>query len=182
MEKLENQPCPICGENKLALAEDQIEIPFFGKTFVFSMECSGCGFRKADIEAAEPKEPVKYTFEISSAKDMNVRVVKSSIATIKFPQLKITIEPGAGAEGYVANVEKIVNNIYEQVKDIKENEEDSKKRKKAWKLMDQILDIKEGKEKTTLVIEDPSGNSAIISEKAEKTALKGKKKPAKSVK
>ncbi|MBW2994812.1 ZPR1 zinc finger domain-containing protein [Candidatus Woesearchaeota archaeon] len=176
MSKLENQPCPICREKKLTLVEEEIEIPFFGKTFVFSMECSACGFRKADVEAAEAKEPAKYTFEISSAKDMNVRIVKSSNAIVKFPQLKITIEPGADAEGYVANVEKILNDIYERTKDIKENEEDSKKRKKAWKLMDKILDIKEGKEKTTLVIEDHTGNSAIISQKAQKTALKGKKK------
>jgi len=179
MEKLENQPCPVCREKKLTLAEDEMEIPFFGKTFVFSMECSGCGFRKADIEAAEPKEPSKYTFEISSAKDMNIRIVKSSSATIKIPELKTKIEPGADAEGYVANIEKILNNIYEQVKDIKENEEDSKKRKKAWKLMDKILDIKEGKEKATLIIEDPTGNSAIISDKAEKTPLKAKKKSSK---
>jgi len=179
MEKLENQPCPACKEKKLTLTEDELEVPFFGKTYLFSMECGACGFRKADVEAAEAKEPVKYSFEISSAKDMNIRVVKSSNATIKFPQLKITIEPGADAEGFVANIEKILNDIYEHVKDIKENEEDSKKRKKAWKLMDRILDIKEGKEKTILVIEDPTGNSAIISEKAEKNPLKGKKKSAK---
>jgi len=175
MNKLENQPCPVCREKKLTLMEDELEIPFFGKTYVFSMECP-CGFKKADVESAEKKEPAKYTFEICSAKDMNVRVVKSSSATIKLPQLRITIEPGVDAQGFVANIEKILNDIYENIKDIKENEEDSKKRKKAWKLMDRILNIKEGKEKTTIVIEDPTGNSAIISEKAKKSALKGKKK------
>ncbi|MBW3016802.1 ZPR1 zinc finger domain-containing protein, partial [Candidatus Woesearchaeota archaeon] len=144
MEKLENQHCPVCHKNSLTLSETDTEVPFFGKVYIFGMECSACGFRKSDIEPAEAKEPAKYTLEIKGPKDLNVRVVKSSNATIKFPELKITIEPGVGAEGFVANVEKLLNDAYDNVKFIKENEEDSAKRKKAWKLMDKILDIKDG--------------------------------------
>ena len=144
MEKLENQHCPVCHKDTLTLSETDMEVPYFGTVFVFSMDCPACGFRKTDIDPVEPKEPAKYTLEIKDPKDLSIRIVKSSNATVKFPQLKITIEPGAGAEGFVANVEKLLNEIYKNVKFIKENEEDSTKRKKAWKLMDKILDIKTG--------------------------------------
>jgi zinc finger protein len=176
MGKLEGQTCPVCMNKTLTLTEELIEIPFFGKAYIFSMECSDCGFRKSDVEAAEPKEPVKYTFEISSAKDLNVRVVKSSSATIKLPEMKVKIESAENSDGYVANVEKILNELQQVVVEIRDTEESKAKKKKARQLVEQILDLKEGKGKTTLVIEDPTGNSAIISEKAKKEPLKTAKK------
>ena len=68
--KLEGQECPICHEKSLTLLEEDREIPYFGKCFIFSMTCSKCRYHKADIEAAERKEPAKYTLEIDSEEDM----------------------------------------------------------------------------------------------------------------
>lgn len=176
MAKLEKQPCPVCMEKKLTLVETSQEVPYFGKIYIMSMDCSGCGFKKSDIMCEEEKEPSKYTFEISKKNDLKVRVVKSSEATVKFPKLKITIEPGVNAEGFVSNVERLLNDILKVLEMQKEGEEEKAKKKKLRKMIDQILDIKEGKAATTLVIEDPAGNSAIISEKAKKERLKAKKK------
>jgi zinc finger protein len=175
MEKLEGQTCPVCMNKTLTLTEDLIEIPFFGKAYIFGMDCSDCGFRKSDVEAAEQKEPVKYIFEINGTKDLNVRVVKSSGATIKFPEMKVSIESGENSDGYVANIEKILNELQQVVTEIRDAEESKAKKKKARQLVEKILDIKEGKGKTTIIIEDPTGNSAIISEKAKKEPLKKKK-------
>ena len=69
MEALKDQVCPVCGEKKATLREEEIDIPFFGKTFIFSITCEGCGFNKSDVEAAEEKDPVKITFETSSEKE-----------------------------------------------------------------------------------------------------------------
>jgi zinc finger protein len=175
MEKLEGQTCPVCMNKTLTLTEDLIEIPFFGKAYIFGMDCSDCGFKKSDVEAAEQKEPVKYIFEINGTKDLNVRVVKSSGATIKFPEMKVSIESGENSDGYVANIEKILNELQQVVTEIRDAEESKAKKKKARLLVEKILDIKEGKGKTTIIIEDPTGNSAIISEKAKKEPLKKKK-------
>lgn len=175
MEKLEGQTCPVCMNKTLTLTEDLIEIPFFGKAYIFGMDCSDCGFKKSDVEAAEQKEPVKYIFEINGTKDLNVRVVKSSGATIKFPEMKVSIESGENSDGYVANIEKILNELQQVVTEIRDAEESKAKKKKARQLVEKILDIKEGKGKTTIIIEDPTGNSAIISEKAKKEPLKKKK-------
>ena len=55
MSELTNQQCVLCGEHKLTLREEEVEIPYFGRVYVLSMDCGACGYRKADVEPAEPK-------------------------------------------------------------------------------------------------------------------------------
>ena len=105
MEKLENQQCPVCGKNKLTLTEDEMEIPYFGKVYLFSMNCRACGFSRSDVEAAEKKEPCKITFTVENENDLKVRVVKSSEATVRIPQLRMTMEPGESSVGFITNIE-----------------------------------------------------------------------------
>ena len=172
-EEVEHQPCPLCSEKSLILTEREVEVPYFGKVYLFSMTCSTCKYHKADVEATEHKDPVKYEFEISSEEDMSVRVVKSSEATVKLPHIA-TITPGPAAQGYVTNIEGILNRVKYQVESAKEMEEGEEDKKKAKNMLKKILNITWGKEKQKLIIEDPSGNSAIISDKAVKSTLKVK--------
>lgn len=167
---VDKEMCPMCRQKTLTLMEDDIEVPYFGKLFVFSMSCSNCSFRKADVEAAERKEPCKFTFEISSEEDMKVRVVKSSEATIKIPHMA-TVTPGPASEGYVTNVEGILTRIKEQIENLRDTEEDDTVKKKAKNQLKKLTKVMWGQEKMKLIIEDPSGNSAIISEKAVKSKL-----------
>ena len=103
-EEISGQPCPMCRQKTLSLMDVEREVPYFGKVFLFSMTCSNCKYHKADVEAAEKKEPCKYTFEISNEKDMKIRVVKSSEATVKIPHIT-TITPGPASQGFVTNIE-----------------------------------------------------------------------------
>ena len=170
----EQQPCPLCHEKTLILTERETEVPYFGKVYLFSMTCSNCKYHKADVEATEQKEPVKYEFEISSEEDMKVRVVKSSEATVRLPHIA-TISPGPAAQGYVTNIEGILNRVKYQIEAAKEMEENEEDKKKAKNLLKKILNITWGKEKQKIIIDDPGGNSAIISDKAIKSSLKVKK-------
>ena len=168
--KIENQPCPMCNINKLGLTESEMEVPFFGQVYVFALYCSNCKYKKADIEAAEQKEPSKYVFEVSSEEDLNVRFVKSSQATVKIPRI-ITITPGPASEGYISNIEGLLKKVKEIIEQKKESLEEKEERKKAIKLIKKINKILFGQEKIKITIEDPSGNSAIISDKAIKSKL-----------
>jgi len=170
MDKVDKQQCPMCHKKTLSLTEKVIEVPYFGKLSLFSMTCSNCKYHMADIEAVEKKEPAKYTFEISSEQDMKIRIVKSSQATVKLPHIT-TITPGPASSGYVTNIEGILNRIKHQVEVVKDSEEDFATKKKAKNLLKKLLKIKWGQEKQKIIIEDPSGNSAIISEKAVKSKL-----------
>ncbi|RJQ16921.1 ZPR1 zinc finger domain-containing protein [Candidatus Woesearchaeota archaeon] len=171
MEVLEEQICPVCSQKGLTLMDYQKDIPYFGKTYFFSMDCNKCGYHKADIENDEDKEPCKYTLEITSEADMKIRVAKSSNATIKIPFVG-DIESGPSSNGYVTNVEGILNRMQKQVENIRDNSDDEEERKKAKNLAKKITKILWGQEKAKLILEDPTGNSAIISDKAKKEKLK----------
>ena len=167
------ETCPLCYQKTLTLMEKETEVPYFGKVYLFSMTCNNCKYHKADVESIEQKEPSKFTFEIGSEEDMKVRVVKSSEATVKIPHVT-TIEPGPASQGFVTNIEGILNRVKYQIENIRDNSEDDKDKKKAKNLLKKILNIMWGKEKQKIIIEDPSGNSAIISDKAVKEPFKVK--------
>lgn len=170
-EDFEHQSCPLCNQKTLILTEREIEVPYFGRVYLFSMTCNNCKYHKADVELIEQKEPARYEFEISSEEDMKVRVVKSSEATVKLPNLT-TITPGPASQGYITNIEGVLNRVKYQIEAVKDMEEDEEAKKKAKNLLKKITRVTWGQEKQKLIIEDPSGNSAIISDKAIKSPLK----------
>ena len=170
MAELKNQHCSICGGNKATLREEEAEIPHFGRIFILSVECSDCGYRKSDIEPAEKKEPCKYTFEIDNEKDLDIRVVKSGSATVKIPHV-ITIESGPASGGYVTNVEGVIERVKSAIQSAGEAEDDPSKKKKAKNTVKKLNKVLLGREKLKLIIEDPTGFSVIISDKATKGKL-----------
>ena len=153
--------------------EDEMDMPYFGKVFVFSMDCSNCDFHKSDIEAEERKNPCELTFTVENEEDLKVRVVKSSEASIKIPQLRMSVDPGANSNGYISNVEGLINRFKKIVEEQRDNADDKDIRKKAKNLLKKIRKVEYGEAPLKIVITDKSGNSAIISEKTKIKKIKG---------
>ena len=175
MEELKGQKCMFCGEDKLTLMQDEKDIPYFGKVFVFSMQCSSCKYFKSDVEAVELKDPCKLTFAVESEEDMKVRVVKSASASIKVTGLKMDVRPGPASNGFVSNIEGLLNNFKKVIENARDNSDDPKERKSAKNLLKKLWKVKCGDVSVKVVIEDPTGNSAIISEKTKIEKLKVRK-------
>ncbi|MBU2560745.1 MAG: ZPR1 zinc finger domain-containing protein [Nanoarchaeota archaeon] len=169
-ESLSGEMCPFCHTPNLALTEGEVEIPYFGRVFIFGMDCSNCKYHKSDVECAEQKPPCKYSLDVTSEDDMKIRVIRSSEGTIKIPRIG-SIEPGPDAEGFVSNVEGILQRIKDQVEHLRDEEEDEDIKKKCRNMIKKIGRVMWGQESIKLVIEDPSGNSAIVSDKAVKSKL-----------
>ena len=170
MAELKAQQCPFCGEKKMVLREEDMDIPYFGKVFVFSMECEACGTKKSDVEPMEPKEPCRYTLEVTSEDDLNIRVVKSGEATVKIPHV-ITMEPGPASSGYVTNVEGLLQKVKEIVQSTIDVEDDEGAAKKAKNMVKKLNRVMAGQKPIKIIIEDPSGDSAIVSEKEQKRKI-----------
>ncbi|MFP4112269.1 MAG: ZPR1 zinc finger domain-containing protein [Candidatus Woesearchaeota archaeon] len=168
--EIDKQPCPMCSKNELTLREFSRDIPFFGKVFVFSMSCSNCGYHKSDVEPAEQRDSAKYSMDVSGEEDMNVRIVKSASATVKIPRIT-TITSGPASNGYVTNVEGLLNRVKTIIEHLRDESEDKSERKKAKNMLKKIQNVMWGRESIKITIEDPTGNSAIISEKAVKQKL-----------
>lgn len=172
METLEKQMCPMCNTNNLTLTQEETEIPYFGKVFIFSMNCSNCKYSISDVEATETKEPCKYTITTDNEKDMQIRVVKSSNSTIKIPQLRMSVTPGPASIGYISNIEGVLDRFAKIIEEQRDNAEDDETKTTAKNLLKKIRKVKYGDLPLKIIIEDPTGNSAIISEKAKVEKLK----------
>ena len=126
-----------------------------------------CSFRFADTMILTQKEPVHYEITIETIEDLNARVIRSTSGTIRIPELGIDVEPGMISDSYVTNIEGILDRIQNVVitasKWVKDDEE---KYALSLDILKKLNDAKMGKQKLTIIIEDPLGNSAIISDKA----------------
>ena len=162
--QLKGQPCPFCNTKNMTLSEMEEEIPFFGKVHVFSMDCSNCHYHKSDVEAEEQKEPTKFTITVNKEKDMKIRVIKSSNAAVKIPQLRMSVRPGPASIGYISNIEGLLDRFVKVIEDQRNGTEDPKEKKHAKNLLKKLRKVKFGDIPLKIIIEDPSGNSAIISE------------------
>ena len=172
MDQLPNQECPICHKKKATLTEDRSEIPHFGAVYVFSIQCSACKYSMADVETEEDHPPQKHTINVDSEKDMKIRVIKSSNATVKIPQMRMSVEPVGNASGYVSNVEGLLNRFKEIIEDQRDSAEDPKARKAAKNLLKKLWKVTLGEQPLKIIIEDPTGNSAIVSDKTKVEKLK----------
>lgn len=165
------ETCPVCRSTTLSLSEREDSIPYFGRVALFSMTCSSCKFHKSDVESVEHREPVKVSIEVSGGKDMDIRIVRSSHGKVKIPYIA-DIEPGESSNGYVTNVEGLLKRVKQQVEAVRDTEEDDAAVKKAKNILKKINRVMWGEETAKIIIEDHSGNSAIISDKAVSESLK----------
>ncbi len=162
--------CPVCGNNSLRVVLVENEIPYFGKVVISSSVCEICGYKLNDVFSVETREPLEYKLFVENEEDLMIRVVKSSSATIVIPDLGLKIEPGPLSQGYVSNVEGVLRRIEDvfrgQVAVL-----EGKKKEKMKTLLKKLEKMIAGKEKFVLIIKDPLGNSAIISQKVKKRKL-----------
>jgi len=172
MDIAHNQDCPVCGEKTLTIIEDENDIPYFGKVALFSMQCKSCGYRQSDVEALEKKDPARYEIEVNCKKDLDIRVVRSSEGMIKIPTLRMSLEPGTGAQGFVSNIEGVLLRFKKIVEGQRDDAEDPSIKKSAKTLLKKMWKIECGDMPCKIVVEDKTGNSVIISPKVKVTKLK----------
>jgi zinc finger protein len=97
-------------------------------------------------------------------------VVRGSSGTIEIPEFGVRIDPGPACEAFVSNVEGILLRVIQVVEQILPGLQGTEQ-ENAVALLEKIGEIREGMLPVTLIIEDPCGNSAIVSDKAEKIPL-----------
>lgn len=163
--------CPVCKiKGSLRVKTITEEIPYFGEVMETTLLCSECGYKHSDIICLEAKEPVQYSLKVDKSK-MNVRVVKSQSATINIPELGVKVEPGPQSQGYVSNIEGVLNRFEKAVQTAFKWAENENTKKNALNLLDDIEKIKNGEKKVTLIIQDPFGHSLVEDKEADKKIM-----------
>jgi zinc finger protein len=162
--------CPLC-QKALIMHWQRDDIPYFGEVMYISAKCE-CSFRFADTMILSSKEPVSYELLVETPEDLNARVIRSTSGTIRIPEMGIVIEPGTVSESYITNIEGILQRVEDVlITASKWVQEDNEKFSRSQELLCMLEEVIEGKKKITVIIEDPLGNSAILSKKATITKL-----------
>ena len=167
--------CPICGGKGTLKAIQYIhEIPYFGKVMESTIYCERCGYRNADVMILEDRPPKLYTVRVENEKDLFTRVVRSKSGTIELEEIGVKIEPGPAAEGFITNIEGVLERVRETLlmaREFRKQEGDEEAVKRADEILEYIEEVKEGKKPLTVRIADPLGNSALIGEKVKSRLL-----------
>ncbi|MEM0303444.1 MAG: ZPR1 zinc finger domain-containing protein [Archaeoglobaceae archaeon] len=161
--------CPICGR-ELKLYVNTYEVPFFDKILLTSISCE-CGFKHADSIVLGEKEPTRYSIK-AKKENLFTKVIRSTSGTIRIPELGVSIEPGPASQAFVTNLEGVLVRVADVVKIAKKwNEDDEEKVKKCDWILEKINSVIEGDGELTIILEDPFGNSLILSDESFKEKL-----------
>lgn len=164
--------CPFCGgENSCQLFGMIHVIPYFGETIESVISCSRCGFKHADVMHTEEREPRRYEYTVESDEDMRTRVIRSSTGVVEIPELGVSITPGSRSEGFVSNVEGVLERIRQAIERAMIGGEEEGIRKRAEEKLEFLERLKTGRARCTLVVWDPRGQSAVVHPKARSRPL-----------
>jgi zinc finger protein len=159
-------PCPSCN-TEIEYCYRTENIPYFSDILIISAICPQCGYKFVDTQMLKHGAPTRSTVAITTADDMSIRIIRSMSASIEILELGVHISPGPQCQGFVSNVEGVLDRIEQVVMGALQGGTDEEK-ENAKKLLADLARIKCGTFPVTLILEDPSGNSAIVSDKAEK--------------
>ena len=161
-------PCPCCNTD-IEYHYKTENIPYFSDILIISAVCPSCGYKYVDTQLLKHGEPARYTVAIETEEDLAVRVVRSMSASIEIPELGVRIDPGPACQGFISNMEGVLDRIETVVTGALNWGNEVEKENAAALLVD-IARVKAGTFPVTLILEDPSGNSGIIAEKTVKEA------------
>lgn len=146
---------------------EEVDLPYMGNSLETMLRCDECGYRHTDFVLLEHRDPMRYSYRVTTGDDMSVRVVRSGNGTIRVPELGVLIEPGVASEAFISNVEGILVRIERVLDQLFRDAEDEAMRKKIMDLQDVLGRMRDGQaDPVTLILEDPFGNSSILAEKA----------------
>ncbi len=149
--------CPTCGSRGLVIEDYLYDIPEIGKVILSTGKCGACGYRYNDVRVAEAKEPRKIIYRVEELEDLNALVIRASTATIKIPEIGAEMKPGPAAQGFITTVEGVLHMFRDVLEFLCRDRKDQVCIEKLeW--FNRAID---GKEKFTLIVEDPDGVSAI---------------------
>lgn len=162
--------CPNCG--KKAQMSDLIKsIPQFGKTLISSLSCNECGFKFNDVMSAEFHEPKAFTAKIEEPLDLRQKIIRNSSCSIKIPELGIEVEPGPVSEGYISNIEGLLDRIESAAQAAVNGFSPEEEKKEAMDALEMIQKAKQAKFPFTVELYDPFGNSGILGKKVHEIKL-----------
>ena len=175
MESIIEQSCPMCYSNgTVRMIVNVHEIPYFGEHTELSLSCKNCGWKKTDFLSGDDNTPSKWELGINR-----------ETITVRVEELDLEVEPGIAADGYVSNVEGVLNRFISAIEMLQRQasqDDDESCYADCQVYIDALNAAIAGEEsELTLVLLDPLGNSKILHEEARNASLSEREEEGLSV-
>lgn len=164
--------CPSCA-GKAVLHQNIRQIPHFGEVMLTRLQCR-CGFKYNDVLSLESREGSVFTVKIKGEEALSTKIIRSSSATVHIPELGVVIEPGPASEGYITNIEGLLDRVEAATRVIRNAAHEKEALEAAREALAHIAEARSGKRAFTVIVEDPFGNSALVGKKVKRKILSEK--------
>uniref|UniRef100_A0A7E4VJW9 Zinc finger protein ZPR1 n=1 Tax=Panagrellus redivivus TaxID=6233 RepID=A0A7E4VJW9_PANRE len=169
-----HSPCPSCGVD-CETCMKPTDIPYFQTVIIMATTCETCGFKSNEVKAGNAIQDhgCRLALKVEDAFDLARDVLKSDTCCVSLPELEIDVGYGA-LSGRFTTVEGLLQatkaQIEEQAKFFMGDSalsagdgEGSSKSRTIQQVLDAIEAVLQLEKPTTLVLDDPAGNSYIQS-------------------
>lgn len=150
-----NAYCPNCEYDSAINHQRILNLPNVGKILKINTFCSSCNYNVSDFIPFNVRKSSVVKFRIRDKLDLDAKVIKSQSCVFRIPELGVEVGPGPESHAEIINVAGLLSTITLAL----DYEYGSNKLSRA------IQQIKAGKKKVTIVLEDPLGVSRIIPRK-----------------
>ena len=154
--------CPCCDSESITSADTEYRAENFGPVLLNVTTCQQCGHKHSDVLMLTRREPIAIAARINSIEDLKMRVIKSGTATVTIPEFGASITPGPFSDGYISNVEGVLQRIEDALTFMLSSARGNKL-KKGERILKRMKLAREVKPHFTLIMKDPFGNSGLIS-------------------
>lgn len=138
-------------------------IPFFKEIIIMAFSCEFCGHKSTEIKQGGGinDHATKITFQVNGEEDLNRDVFKSDTTYFEIPELELELAPGTLGSVYTT-VEGMLDKIHEHLMSTNLiGQGDSSTNNKFKEFLAKLLNFKAGKEKFTMILDDPLSNCFI---------------------
>nr|WCZ58764.1 zinc finger protein ZPR1 [Seculamonas ecuadoriensis] len=157
--------CMECGENgmtRLLLTT----IPHFREVILSSFHCEHCGCKNSEVQFGGVVAPrgIEFELTVDNPEDMDRQIVKSAQATVHIPEIELEIPPNTGERGGVITT---VEGLFLSAAEDLEDQQPVRKimqpevHAKIESFIEVLRAYAKGRNKFTVILRDPAGNSHI---------------------
>lgn len=159
--------CNACGKDAECNMKE-VNIPFFKNIILMANVCIHCGFKDSEVKTAGgiAAQGQKVTLTMTDSEmDLSRDILKSETAHLEIPELELAMTSGS-LGGRFTTIEGLLEQIKDQLNGIHNpfgfgDSATKSGKSKMTDLVQKLEDITTGKMLTTLIINDPAGNSYI---------------------
>jgi zinc finger protein len=138
-------------------------IPYFKEIIISCFKCDKCGYKTTEVNGGGgiSEKGTKYILSVETPEDLNRDIFKSETSKIVIPEIGFETDEGSMGSLFTT-VEGIIEKICEQLLNTPFSTGDSSVNNEIQDFVKKLKELKNLKQKFTLILDDPVSNSFIF--------------------